>query len=122
MKGQAFLTEDEMYELLSFLVSSAQLCVSEPKMYGPFRLIDGASRMLGFVLENGEGDDEFLSEFKATPDNSDSGRGILRLAEELFKLEDLFVAGLKAHCLLLSKIVRCVVILPQIGELSASLK
>ena len=64
MTDQTFLTEEEMYELLSFLVSSAQLCVSEPKMYGTFRLIDGASRMLGFALEGSDGDDEFLPEFK----------------------------------------------------------
>lgn len=64
MTDQTFLTEEEMYELLSFLVSSAQLCVSEPKMYGTFRLIDGASRMLGFAIESGDSADEFLPEFK----------------------------------------------------------
>ena len=69
MSTQSFLTEEEMYELLSFLVSSAQLCVNEPKMYGPFRLIDGASRMLGFVTGSGESDDEFLPEFKAFIDD-----------------------------------------------------
>jgi hypothetical protein len=66
---QSFLTEEEMYELLSFLVSSAQLCVSEPKMYGTFRLIDAASRMLGFATQGGQGDDEFLPDFKAFIDD-----------------------------------------------------
>ena len=64
MKDQTFLTEEAVYELLSFLVSSAQLCVTEPKMYGTFRLVDGASRMLGFVIEDSDGDDDFLPEFK----------------------------------------------------------
>jgi hypothetical protein len=64
VKDQTFLTEEAVYELLSFLVSSAQLCVTEPQMYGTFRLVDGASRMLGLALESGESDDEFLPEFK----------------------------------------------------------
>ena len=46
-------------ELLSFLIVSARNCVEEPKLYGPFRLIDGASKLIE-ILE-GEGlADEFL--------------------------------------------------------------
>jgi len=40
-------------ELLSFLIVSARNCVEEPKLYGPFRLIDGASKLIE-ILE-GEG-------------------------------------------------------------------
>jgi len=46
-------------ELLSFLIVSVRNCVEEPKLYGPFRLIDGASKLIE-ILE-GEGlADEFL--------------------------------------------------------------
>ena len=70
MTDRKLLTEEDVYELLSFLISSAQLCVSEPKMYGTFRLIDGASRMLGFAIESGDSDDEFLPELKKFIDDN----------------------------------------------------
>lgn len=52
------LTEDEVFELLAFLVSSARLCVDEPKLYGTFRLVDAASRLLGFVLQSDQVQDK----------------------------------------------------------------
>jgi hypothetical protein len=64
MSDQVCLSKDEVYELLSFLANSAHLCVNEPKLYGTFRLVDAASRMLGFVLDDGGSDDEFLQELK----------------------------------------------------------
>jgi hypothetical protein len=48
------LTEDQAFELLTFLVTSARLCIDEPENYGSFRLIDAASRLLGMLLD-GEG-------------------------------------------------------------------
>ncbi len=51
------LTEDQAFKLLAFLVTSARLCVVEPENYGTFRLIDAASRLLGFLLENEEARD-----------------------------------------------------------------
>ena len=48
------LTEDQAFKLLAFLVTSARLCVDEPEDYGTFRLIDGASRLLAFLLESDE--------------------------------------------------------------------
>jgi hypothetical protein len=52
MEQRMMLTEDDVLELLAFLVTSARLCVDEPKLYGTFRLVDAASRLIGFVLEN----------------------------------------------------------------------
>jgi len=46
------LSEDAAFELLVFLITSARGCVDEPKLYGTFRLVDGASKLIGFVLEN----------------------------------------------------------------------
>jgi len=51
--------KNNFFDLLSFLIVSARNCVEEPKLYGPFRLIDGASKLIE-ILE-GEGlADEFL--------------------------------------------------------------
>lgn len=59
------LTEDQAYELLTFLVTSARLCLDEPENYGSFRLIDAASRLMGMILE-GEGavDGEFYAQLR----------------------------------------------------------
>ena len=65
MSQRMVLSEDGLYEALSFLVSSAHLCVDEPKTYGTFRLIDAACRLIGLALESGGlVDDQFLREFK----------------------------------------------------------
>ena len=71
MSQRTVLTEEDLYELLSFLVSSAHLLVNEPEHYGSFRLIDAACRLVGFALEGGRlEDEEFLREFKETADRN----------------------------------------------------
>ena len=63
------LTEDEAFDLLAFLFSSAEICLVEPTYYGPFRLVDAASRLMGYMLEhNPERSAEFLRRFKAEVD------------------------------------------------------
>jgi hypothetical protein len=65
MSERMVVSEDHLYELLSFLATSAHLCVHEPRYYGTFRLIDAASRLIGFALAGGQlEDDEFLRELK----------------------------------------------------------
>lgn len=49
------VTESEAYELLAHLVSSAEICAFEPAYYGPFRLLDGASRFIGYMLQDERG-------------------------------------------------------------------
>ena len=69
MSQRTVVTEEDLYELLSFLVSSAHLLVNEPEHYGSFRLIDAACRLIGFALESGRlEDDQFLREFKEDAD------------------------------------------------------
>lgn len=69
MSERALVSEKDLYELLSFLVASAHLCVSEPRLYGTFRLIDAATRLIGFALESCQlEDDEFLRQFKEDAD------------------------------------------------------
>lgn len=58
---------DEFFVLLAFLVTSARNCVEEPKLYGPFRLVDGASRLIE-ILEGAGIADEFLVEMRGKID------------------------------------------------------
>ena len=79
MNQQMVLSEEDLYEALSFLVSSAHLCVTEPTLYGTFRLVDAASRLIGLALESGGlADDQFLREFKEDADR----RKLLMMTDE----------------------------------------
>ena len=46
------LSEEQALQLIAFLTSAAEISIHEPTYYGTFRLIDAASRMIGFMLEN----------------------------------------------------------------------
>lgn len=59
---------DEFFSLLAFLVTSARNCVEEPKLYGPFRLVDGASRLIR-ILEEADMADEFFVEVRKKIDD-----------------------------------------------------
>lgn len=63
------LTEDQAFDLLAFLFSAAEISLVEPTYYGTFRLVDAASRLMGFMLEHDpERSREFLERFKADVD------------------------------------------------------
>jgi hypothetical protein len=63
------VSEEDLYEMLSFLIASAHLAVHEPRLYGTFRLVDAAARLIGFALESRQlKDDQFLREFKEEVD------------------------------------------------------
>ena len=65
MSQRMVVSEDEAFELLVFLITSSGGCVDEPKLYGTFRLVDGASKLIGFVLENQPTQsEEFLRDLK----------------------------------------------------------
>jgi len=69
MTERMVVSEEGLYEILAFLFSSAHLLVNEPHLYGTFRLIDGASRLIGFALDSGQlEDEEFLSRLKEEVD------------------------------------------------------
>ncbi len=51
------------FETALYLVASARDCLDEPLIYGPFRMIEGVSRML-----EGQTGDSFLKEMKAAID------------------------------------------------------
>jgi hypothetical protein len=46
------------FELALYFVASARDCLDEPLVYGPFRMVEGVSRMLD------EADDPFLARMK----------------------------------------------------------
>jgi hypothetical protein len=63
------LTEEQALELITFLTSAAELCLHEPVYYGTFRLVDGASRLMGMMLENNpQTSREFFESYKAEID------------------------------------------------------
>jgi hypothetical protein len=41
--------EQEFFELVCYMVSSARNLIPEPKLYGPFRLIDAVSRLIDIL-------------------------------------------------------------------------
>ncbi|MEM7342787.1 MAG: DUF6092 family protein [Chloroflexota bacterium] len=46
------LTEYEALKLLAYLTASADISLFEPELYAPFRLIDAASQLAGYVLDH----------------------------------------------------------------------
>lgn len=44
-------TQAELFELVLYLVSCARLALDEPPIYGSFRLLEGASRLIGTAEE-----------------------------------------------------------------------
>jgi hypothetical protein len=68
-EGKLVLSKEEAIELMTYLLASAECCTREPLYYGSFRLLDGVSRLAGYVLdrETSPGD-AWLSDFKAEID------------------------------------------------------
>ncbi|MBN1835206.1 MAG: hypothetical protein JW820_05095 [Spirochaetales bacterium] len=60
----------ELMELIGYMVTSARGLVDEPKSYGPFRLIEGVSRLCETLQSQQGADREFLTELRATIDES----------------------------------------------------
>lgn len=68
-ESRTVITPEQANELISFLLSSAEITLKEPIHYGPLRLVDAVSRLIGFMEVNGtisEGD--YLADLKAEID------------------------------------------------------
>jgi len=48
------MIESDILKIFSYIVSSARGCIDEPKIYGPFRLLDTMSRLFYILKCNGE--------------------------------------------------------------------
>lgn len=55
--GELVVSQDEVLDLMAYLLASAELCMSEPYHYGSFRLLDGASRLAGYAIGRGRAAD-----------------------------------------------------------------
>jgi hypothetical protein len=63
------ISEDEAYGLLAHLLASAEICTFEPTYYGPYRLLDAASRLMEAVLRHSTSSDtSWLEDFKREVD------------------------------------------------------
>lgn len=69
-EGEALvLSEEEALEIINFLLCSAEICLHEPIYYGTFRLLDGVSRLIGYLLDHDPPrTGAFLRELKAEID------------------------------------------------------
>ncbi|MCX6095655.1 MAG: DUF6092 family protein [Candidatus Bipolaricaulota bacterium] len=43
--------EQELFDLVGYMVTSARNLLDEPPLYGPFRLLDSASRLIAILEE-----------------------------------------------------------------------
>ena len=63
------LNEEQAFRLIAYLTSAAEISLHEPTYYGSLRLIDAASRLIGFMLEHDLPTAEpFLRELKSELD------------------------------------------------------
>ena len=58
----------ELMELMGFMITSARGLLDEPQLYGPFRLIDGASKLCAIMENRVEADNELFARIKAKID------------------------------------------------------
>jgi hypothetical protein len=54
MNARYLVSEQNMFDFLSYLVTSARLCLDEPEHYPILRLIDGARRLIHMVIDMDE--------------------------------------------------------------------
>ncbi|ASA78108.1 DUF6092 family protein [Thermococcus sp. 5-4] len=60
MRSTDGLLSDKHFQLLAFLITSARGCIDEPKLYGPLRLLDAASRLIEIMEDEGKAGEEVL--------------------------------------------------------------
>lgn len=91
------ILEDEHFQLLAFLLTSARGCIDEPPIYGPLRLIDAADKLISILMEKYRGG---LIELQEIREKIEKARDLVLANEEEFikMLDDLVVS--------LSKIVK----------------
>ena len=69
MTAKKLTGNDYFFEIAVFLATSAQGCLNEPPLYGPFRLLDALSKLAELPdYVTGLAPDPFLKEIKAIID------------------------------------------------------
>lgn len=85
----------ELIELLAYMITSARGLLDEPASYGPFRLIDGASRLCGIMAEAGSGEADFLNALQIKIDEQKFS--VMSDAEQFNNLLDEAVKDITLH-------------------------
>lgn len=77
----------ELLKLFCYIVTSARGCVDEPKLYGPFRLIDSVERIITLLDNEGLADDFLKKERAKIEENKyilmGDEKGFIKLLDEL---------------------------------------
>ncbi len=60
MRSMGSILNDKHFQLLAFLITSARGCIDEPKLYGPLRLLDAATKLIEIMEEEGKCDEDIL--------------------------------------------------------------
>lgn len=85
------LLEDEHFQLLAFLITSARGCVDEPPIYGPLRLIDAAEKIISLIMKK-YGEVQELQEMRKKI--GEARNLVVTNEEEFTKVLDELVIGL----------------------------
>ncbi len=70
-----------LFELVGYMLTSARGLIDEPQLYGPFRLIDGVSRICDFLAHEETGYGDFFDKLKK---RIDKGKFVVISDEEAF--------------------------------------
>jgi hypothetical protein len=77
----------ELFKLFCYIVTSARGCVDEPKLYGPFRLIDSVERIIALLDNEGLADDFLKKEQAKIEENKyllmQDEEGFIKFLDEL---------------------------------------
>jgi hypothetical protein len=84
----------DFYRLISFLLTSARGCVDEPKMYGPFRLLDASRRLIDLLEARGLADG-FLRQIRIKMDEAEDLMDLKDEKRFIESLDDLILALVK---------------------------
>ena len=89
------LTAD-IYDVIGYMLASAKELVVDPKLYGPFRLVDAVSRLITLLDSQGQADQFLLS----LRDDIEEDKFCVMTDEEQFKsfLNALVVKMAEATC------------------------
>jgi hypothetical protein len=58
------LLDDGLFDLIGYLLTSARGLLDEPAEYGPFRLVEGVSRLCGLMSDSSSRHQELLGRLK----------------------------------------------------------
>jgi hypothetical protein len=57
-----------LFDLIGYMITSARGLIDEPRLYGPFRLIDGVSRLCSLLIDEDEEYSDFYTSLKSKID------------------------------------------------------